>query len=224
MAQTNSSILRGFLDEVINQRRPDLLPKYFSEEYVGHGTPYVGLGIAPDYSDGVKVTVRLVNPGGPAEGKLMAGDEILRVSDGERTWETFEELRRHAWGQGVLGTSLTMWVRREGAEHKISLVRGLVPSFEFPYQLLESGMREWLKDWPDLEIHLVNAIEAGDLVAYHAENQGHNARYGRSAVWSEFGFVRVQDGKITDWWSAEDTFSLFKQLGYTIEEPAVVKA
>jgi hypothetical protein len=224
MTQTNSSILRGFVDEVLNQKRLDLFPKYLSEKYVGHGTPYVGLGIAPDYSDGVKVTVQLVHPGGPAEGKLMVGDEILRVSDGERSWETFDELRQPAWGQGVLGTSLTMWVRREEVEHEITLVRGLVPGFEFPYHLLESGIREWLKDWPDLEIRLVNVIEAGDLVAYHAENQGHNARYGRSAVWAEFGLVRVQDGKITDWWSAEDTFSQFKQLGYTIEEPAVVQA
>jgi hypothetical protein len=102
MTQTNSSIVRGFFDEVINERRLDLLPKYFSEEYVGHGTPYVGIGVAPDYSRGEKVTVKLVNPGGPSEGKLMVGDEILRVSDGERTWETFEELRQSAWGPGVM--------------------------------------------------------------------------------------------------------------------------
>lgn len=224
MTQTNSSILRGFVDEVANQKRLDLLPKYLSEKYVGHGTPYVGLGIAPDSSDGVKVTVQLVNPGSPAEGKLMVGDEILRVSDGERTWDTFEELSQPAWGQGVLGTSLTLWVRRAEVEHEIILVRGLVPGFELPYHVLESGWREWLKDWPDMETRLVKVIETGDLVAYHAENKGHNARYGRTAVWAEFGFVRVQDGKITDWWSAEDTFSQFKQLGYTIEEPAVVKA
>jgi hypothetical protein len=165
-----------------------------------------------------------VNPGGPAEGKLMVGDEILRVSDGERTWETFDELRQPAWGQGVLGTSLTIWVRREEAEHEITLVRGMVPGFEFPYHALESVLREWFEEWPDLEIRLVNVIEAGDLVAYHAENQGNNARYGRSAVWAEFGFVRVQAGKITDWWSTEDAFSELMQLGYTFEEPAVVKA
>jgi hypothetical protein len=224
MTQTNSDILRGFLDEVINRRRLDLLSKYLSEKYVGHGTPYVGLGIATDDSDGVKVTVGLVNPGSPAEGKLMAGDEIVRVSDGERIWETFEELSRSPWGPGVLDTPLTMWVRREGAEHEITLMRGLVPGFEFPYHFVESQMPEWLKDWPDLEIHLVRVIEIDDLVAYHAENKGYNARYGRSAVWAEFGFVRVQDGKITDWWSAEDTFSQFQQLGYTIEEPTVAKA
>jgi hypothetical protein len=224
MTQTNSNVLRGFFEEVVNQRRMDLFPKYFSENYVGHGTPYVGIGIAPDYSSGVKVTVQLVNPGSPAEGKLMVGDEILRISDGERTWGTFEELHQSTWGQGTLGTSLTMWVRREEVEHEITLVRGLVQGFEFPYHALEILFPEYYKDWPDLQARLVNVIEVGDLVAYHVENQGYNARYGRSAVWAEFGFVRVQHGKITDWWSAEDTFAQFKQLGYTIEEPALVDA
>ena len=223
MPQTNSSVLRGFFDEVVNQKRLDLLPKYFSEKYVGHGTPYVGVGIAPDFISETKVTVQVVNPDGPAAGKLMVGDEILHVSDGERTWETFDELRQSAWGQGVLGTSLTMWVRREGVEHEISLVRGLVQGFEFSYRFVEDGMPEWFKDWPDLEIRLLRVMESGDLVAYQAENQGYNALYGRSAVWAEFGFVRVQDGKITDWWSAEDAFSQMKQLGYTIEDPPLVK-
>ena len=223
MSQTNSSILRGFFDEVVNQRRLDLFPKYFSETYVGHGTPYVGIGLVPDYSSGAKVTVQLVSPGGPAEGKLMVGDEILRVVDGERTWETFDELRQPTWGQGVLDTSLTMWVRREEVEHEITLVRGLVQGFEFPYHLLETGYPEYYKEWPDLETRLVRVMETGDLIAYHAESQGYNARYGRSAVWAEFGFVRFQDGKITDWWSAEDTFSQFKQLGYTIEDPPLAK-
>jgi hypothetical protein len=166
----------------------------------------------------------VVNPDSPAAGKLMVGDEILRVSDGERTWETSDELRHAIWGQGALDTKLTLWVRRGGAEHEITIVRGLVKGFEFTYQLLESGTRESFKEWPELAARLVQVMETGDLVAYHAENQGHNARYGRSAVWDEFGFVRIQDGKITNWWSTEDGVSAQKQLDYTIEEPALVKA
>lgn len=223
MTQTNSDILRGYFDEVINQQHLDLIPKYFSEKFIGHGTPYVGMGVMTDNSSGVKVTIQLVNPGSPAEGKLVVGDELLRVFDGEHTWKTFDELRQPLWGQGALGTSLTVWVRREEVEHEIILKRGLVQGFEFPYHLIEPGTREYIKDWPDLKARLVNVVETGDLVAYHAENQGHNTRYGRSAVWAEFGFVRIQDGKITDWWSVEDTFSLFMQLGYTILEPPLVK-
>ena len=61
-------------------------------------------------------------------------------------------------------------------------------------------------------------------LAYHAEDQGHNVRYGRSAVWAEFGFARVQDGKITDMWSSDETVVELRQLGYTILEPEMVKA
>jgi predicted ester cyclase len=224
MTQTNSSILHGYFDEVVNQKHLDAIPKYMSEKFIGHGTPYVGMGLMIDESSGEKVIIQLVHQGSPAEGKLMVGDEILRVFDGERTWSTFEELRQSIWGQGMLGSSLTVWVRRDKAEHEIKLVRGLVQGFEFPYRLVESGNREYFKEWPDLKARLVNVIEAGDLVAYHAENQGHNARYGRSAIWAEFGFVRFQDGKIIDWWSVEDGISQFKQLGYTILAPALAKA
>jgi hypothetical protein len=223
MTQTNSSILRSYFDEVVNQKRVDLLPKYISEEFIGHGAPYVGLGVMPDDSSGVKVTIRLVFPGGPAEGKLMAGDELLRVFDGQRTYQTFDELREPAWGQGVLGTSLTVWVRRQEAEHEITLMRGLVKGPEFPYHVVVASYPEFLKEWPDQKARLVHVIETGDLVAYRAENQGLNARYGRSAVWVESGFVRIQHGKITDWWSVEDTLSQFRQLGYTIHEPPLAK-
>ena len=223
MTQANINILHGYFDEMINQKQLDLIPKYFSEKFIGHGTPYVGMGVSSDDTSGNKVIIKVVNPGSPAEGKLMVGDEILRARDGERTWQTFEELHQGLWGQGVIGSSLTVWVRREKAEKEITIVRGLVQAFEFPYKLMEPGMREYYKEWPDLKAHLVNVIEAGDLVAYHAEYQGNNARYRRSAMWAEFGLVRFQDSKIIDWWSTEDLVSQFKQLGYTILAPALVK-
>ena len=223
MSQTNSSILRGFFEEVLNQRNPDLLPKYVSENYAGHVTPYVGVGVAPDSGSGEKVTIQTVVPGSPADGKLMVGDELLHVSDGDRTWETSNELRQSSWDLGPLGTSLTVWVRRAGEKHKITLVRDLVQGVDLPYGFIESGVREAHKDWPDLQIRLKLVIESGDLVAYHAENQGYNARFGRSAVWSECGFMRMQDGKITEWSSTEDGYSMCRQLGYTIEEPQLAE-
>jgi C-terminal processing protease CtpA/Prc len=111
---------------VSNQKRLDLLPKYFSEKFIGHGTPYVGIGAMNDDSSGNKVVVQEVYKGGPAEGKLMVGDEIIRVYDGEHSWNTYEELRHGGlWGQGIIGTPLTVWVRRDNAEHELHLTRGL---------------------------------------------------------------------------------------------------
>jgi hypothetical protein len=223
MTQTNSDILRSFIDEVTNQKRLDLMPKYLSKKYIAHGTPYVGMGIMSDDTHKDKIIIKTLYQGSPAEGKLIVGDEILRVFDGERTWKTYEELREGLWGHGVIGTPVTIWVRRNNVEQEVTVVRGLIKSYEFTYQDVVTIMPEVIKDWPDLTTHLVNVIEAGEIVAYHAENQGHNVRYGRSAAWAEFGMVRIQDGKITDWWAVEDTYTQFKQLGYTIHEPALAK-
>jgi predicted SnoaL-like aldol condensation-catalyzing enzyme len=99
-----------------------------------------------------------------------------------------------------------------------------VKGFVYSYHMVETGTRDFFKEFPDLKTRLLNAIESGDMVAYHVENQGQNVRYGRSAVWSEFGFVRIQDGKITEWWSSDDTIPQYRQLGYTILQPEMTKA
>jgi hypothetical protein len=183
------------------------------------------MGIMPDASSGSSVIFRKVNPNSPSANKLMEGDEILRVRDDGHTWNTFDELRNGGlWGQGVTGSILTVWVRRGNEEKEIPIVRGLVKGFEFPYELQEPGMKEFFKDWPEVKARLMHVIESGDLVAFHAQFEGYNIRYGRSAVWSEFGFVRFEDGKITDWWNSDEEVSTLKQLGYNILVPEMVKA
>ncbi len=225
MAQTNVDILKGYYEEVVNQKKLDLLPKYFSEKSIMHGMPYVGMGIMPDTSSGNKVIVRKVNPNSPAGGKLMEGDEILRAKDDGHSWSTFEELRNGGlWGQGVIGTPITIFVRRGNEEKEIQITRGLVKGFEFTNDLHKPGMQEFFKDWPDVKARLVNVLEAGDMLAFHAEFEGRNVRYGRSAVWSEFGFVRFKDGKIMDWWNSDEEVSTLRQLGFSIREPEMVKA
>ena len=225
MAQSNSDILRSYFEEVINQKHLDLISKYFSKKFIGHGAPYVGMGIMPDASSGTSVIVKRVNPNSPAANRLMEGDEIIHVRDDGHTWSTYEELRGGGlWGQGVIGTELTVRVRRGNEEKEIPIVRGLVKGFEFTYELHEPGMKEFFKEWHEIKITLINVIEAGDLVAFHAQYEGHNVRYGRSAVWSEFGFVRFMDGQITDWWNSDEELSTLKQLGFTIQEPQLVKA
>src|SRR5512144_1989612 len=93
MSQNNISIVQGYFDEVVNQKRLDLIPKYFSEKFVMHGSPYVGMGMMNDSSSGDKLIVQQIFPGSPAEGKFEVGDVILRAADSNRTWNTFEELR-----------------------------------------------------------------------------------------------------------------------------------
>ena len=225
MAQTNISILHGYFDEVINQKHIERLPMYFSERFTGHGSAYVGLGMMIDDTSGDRIIVKEILPGSPAQANLRVGDEILLAYDGDHTWKTYDELRQGGlWGQGELGTCITVRVRREGDEHEVDIIRGLVQGFDYHYDMVEMGTREFFKEYTDLKASLVNVIESGDLVAYQAGFQGYNARYGRSAVWDEFGFVRIQDGKITDRWTSEDPITLYKQLGYTLITPVMVKA
>ncbi len=224
MSQTNASILQNYFDEVINQKHLDLFSKYFDDNFIRHGSQYVGMGVMTDSSSGSKVVVQKVNPSGPAANKLIEGDEILRVKSDGRTFDTFEELRNGMlWGQGVIGTSLTVVVRRDGVEREILITRGLVPAFEFPNEMQEPGMRMFFEEMPDVKAQLVEEIEVGDTVAFRAEFQGSNVNYGRSAVWSEFGFVRFKDGKMTDWWNSDEEVSTIRQLGFSITAPELVK-
>jgi hypothetical protein len=226
MSQSNSSFLRGYFEEVVNQKnRLDMYSKYidekFSKKFSGHVPLYISLGIMCDDSSG-KVIIQAINLGSPAASELKVGDEILHVFDGERLWISFDELREGKWGQGAFGTTLTVWVRRKNEEHEFSLIRGLIQGFEFPYHLYVPNIIEYFKDWTDLKARLVSVIENGDLIAYHAEFCGYNVLHRRSAIWEEFGFVRFQGGKITDWWCEEDKLSQLIQLGYTIHEPELV--
>lgn len=225
MNEINVSILQGYFEEVTNQKRLDLIPKYISEKFKGHGTPYVGMGLMNDDSSGDKLMVMAVAPGSPAEGKLMVGDQIVRARDGERIVDNFDALRMAGlWGMGAVGTPVTVWVMRNGVETEVTLTRGIIKGMDYPYEMVEQGTRQYLKEWPDLKARMVNAIESGDMVAYQVENQGHNTYYGRSAVWTEVGFVRIQGGKITEWWSSDDTIPQHRQLGFTILAPEMVKA
>ncbi len=225
MKQTNSEILRDYFEEVINQKNFANLSKYFSENFIRHGSPYVGMGVMTDTSSGDKVVVRKVNPNSPAANKLLVGDEIIRVTTDGRTFDTYEDLHQgELWGQGVIGTPLTLWVRRAGKDEEISIVRGLVPAFEISADAHKSGMQMYFEEMPDVKSQLIHVIESGDMVAFQAEFKGSNVRYGRSAVWTEFGFVQFADGKMTDWWNSDEEVPTLRQLGYMITAPEVVHA
>jgi hypothetical protein len=48
--------------------------------------------------------------------------------------------------------------------------------------------------------------------------------YHRSAVWTEAGFVRFDEGRFVMMWSVEDTLSAMRQQGFLLSEPEKIFA
>jgi len=215
MSGNNKQVVQGFFEEVVNARRFDRIDVYLSKDHVSHNSPYVGMGFTSDFSSGVKVVVGAVAPGGPSDGVLMPGDVILRVQDGERTWDTFAQLRKMDWGPGCIGTSVHLKVQRGVQVLEYDIPRGMIQGFDLEYTALVPLIR-WFyeEEFTEFTASVDSLIEENDLVAYRVTNRAVNAQFKRQAVWMECGFCRVKDGKIVEWWSVEDTRSQEKQLGY----------
>jgi hypothetical protein len=220
MSKTNVQIVEEYVEEVSNRKHFERVFDYCTEDCVIHVAPYVGLGLNFDDRSGDKVILKDIAPNGPSAGNLQVGDELVRVIDGTRTWETFKDLKSGLWGQGVMGTPVTFTVKREGQLMDISLKRGRVDGFDL---LLSTYIDVWrdstLKDWPDLKTEIKLIFGEGDRVACYSINSGTNQEYQRSAVWSDINLYRLKDGKIVEAWGVEDSFSQLKQLGYQIDEP-----
>ena len=77
--------------------------------------------------------------------------------------------------------------------------------------------------WPDMENKIDLLIQDGDYLAYFTTSKGTNTDFNRSAIWADCGIVRLKEGKITEWWSVEDTLSQYRQLGYLVKEPEKVQ-
>ena len=72
----------------------------FGTDCVARGAPFVGLGFARDTSENRHV-VDQVFPGGPADGRLQVGDELLWLEDDTRRWTGYEEIERGLRGRRV---------------------------------------------------------------------------------------------------------------------------
>jgi hypothetical protein len=225
MSKTNVQIVQEYVEQVLNHKHFDRIFDYFAEDCVFHQPPYVGLGLNFDDRSGDKVVLIETAPSGPAAGNLQAGDELVRVTDGANTWETFKDLKSGLWGQGVMGTPLTFTVNRAGKLMDIPLKRGRVDGFDL---VLSTYIDMWrdgtLKYWPDLNVEIKLIFGEGDQVVYYAIDSGTNQEYHRSAVWSEVGICRLKDGKIIEMWGLEDYSSQMRQLGYQIHEPVMEQA
>ena len=220
MSKTNVQIVQEFIEEVYNKKRYDRAFEYCTEDYVLHIAPYIGIGADWDDRSGDKHVLVDVAPNGPAAGNLQIGDELVRVTDGQKTLGTFQELKEIAWGQGAMGTSITVTVNRGGTIMDVILTRGRVEGFDV---VLSQSLDRWkdyiLKYWPDSHAEIQKIFGDSDYVACYSINSGTHQGYRRSAFWADCSMYRLENGKIVESWGVEDSFSQMKQLGYQINEP-----
>ena len=73
-----------------------------------------------------KELVNFVFAGGPSDGKMEMGDEVLSVQDGVDLYQSFDDISSLAWGWGEVGTSLTLRVNRGGEELDVEITRGVI--------------------------------------------------------------------------------------------------
>ena len=218
MAKSNVEIAKDFI-EAYNGNRFDELSGYYAEGCVMLSRPYVGLGINTRHDVNGKIVLSMVNPKGPSAGILEPGDEILRASEGAEVWEGQEQLRNGLWGPGVLGSTVTVRIRRRGETKDITLTRGLIEGYSMPIANIRSNLEEFAREWPDHHERIELAIGDGDLVAILSVASGTNITYGKTAIWGATTFLRFKDGKITELQGVDEELMQLKQLGYLIREP-----
>jgi len=220
MENKNILIVRECTEQITNLKHFDRVYDYYSPSCILHTPPYVGLGIMHDDSSGERLEIKMVAANAPATGKIQVGDIVVRASDGSRVWETFESLRAGMWGLGVVGTTLTLTLLRDGETIEVTIVRGRVDGFD---STLKESLDGWLfyltHEVPDLHTEINHILADGDRVAFYATNTGTNAIYHQSAVWTECNILRLENGKIVEWWGVEDLLSMRQQFGFHMVEP-----
>lgn len=220
MEENNIQIVRECMEQVVNAKQLDRIPDFYSDQCVFRNPPYVGLGLFPDDSSGDQLVIKSVAAGGPAWGKVKVGDVLLRAVDAIGTWETYEQLRIGLWGQSKLGSEVTLTLLRNGETLEVTLARGQVVGFDNTMADVRSVWTHFFTaEMPDLHTEITQILASGDLVAYFAINSGTSAVYHQSAVWTECSILRLEDGKIVEWWGVEDTLSQWRQLGFWIMPP-----
>ena len=220
MGKKNKKIIQRLYDEVLNEKRVDLLDEFFSEDYAYHSAPYVGLGFVPDVSSGSKFVVVSTAPNGPTDGKLLPGDEILQVEDDENTWSSYKEIENGFWGRGIAGTKVRIKVKRGETIQNIELERGLIEGYDLSFNDLKPNFIRFLKeDYPDLQVTINAMISKGDMVATAATYNGTDSQFKRQAIWNECTFSRLANGKIVEEWGASDNLTQLTQLGYKVTPP-----
>jgi hypothetical protein len=167
-----------------------------------------------------KITVTSVAPGGPADGKLQIGDEIIRFEDEHNLWDTFDQLKTAVMGIGRTGTTIKVRVQRGEGTFDYEITRGFIEGFDITCEVAKENFRTFLMDeYPDVKVTVKKIIGEGDLVACYCESRGTNSNFNRQSIWPESVFYRLSEGKIVEEWYVADYVSALKQLGYDIKAP-----
>jgi predicted SnoaL-like aldol condensation-catalyzing enzyme len=220
MNNKNTEIVQEYIAQVINSKRFERIYDYLSEQCLFHNPPYVGLGIFADSSSGERMEIKSVVPNGPADGKIRAGDILLRARHGNKTWEGYEQLQNRSWGWGKIGDEVVITLLREGEPLEVTVTRGQITGYA---QVLADTYDAWVHymkvELPDLRSEVNLILASGDLVAYYATHWSTHPKYQQSAVWTSCNILRLENNKIVEWWSVDDSLSQQLQLGFRMVEP-----
>jgi predicted ester cyclase len=212
--KSNVEIIQDTIEQIVNQKEIDQWDQFFSSDYVARGAPFIGMGISRDNSEN-KHIINLIVPGSPAEGKLLAGDELLWVEDDNHRWASYDEIE-----QGLQGKSYKAGIRRGDQDLEVELSRDLVKGLDTHNEQAKSEMREFMaQQFPDLQATIKLILADGDMVVSLLEYRGTHATIKREAVWREAWFVRLSAGKIVEGWPVIDLDSYFRHLGYQLIPP-----
>ena len=74
---------------------------------------------------------------------------------------------------------------------------------------------------PDFKSEINLILEAGDKVAYFETLSGTSAEFKTSAIWTSCSIARIENEKIVESWSVDDSMSNLLQLGYQVKEPVI---
>jgi len=225
MQKKNAEIVREYFKEVINAHNIDRIYDYLDKKCVFHTPPYVGLGFRWDEKPGKKLLISSVAENGPCYGKLMAGDEMVRIQGEHGTAETFEQLKNGFYALGRIGNPVSITVRRGDKLLDFTLVRSRIEGFDniMNDNLLEVFRKFFTVDTPDYKAEIKVILEDGDKVAYYLLSSGTSQEFHASAIWPECGIMRLENGKIVETWSVEDNLSWNLQMGYQVKEPVKEK-